>query len=145
MLFAKLSTVLLGLAALTCAAPHPGSGVERRLTWTPRSLAERNNELSKGKNVEINGGENNNGNNGGKNNDKNKNNNNNNNNDVTIIDTTVVQLNEGRRNQEVELTILVQENIKKNNGKKRAKDNVRKNHYRNKNRNVVCIKYSVSN
>jgi hypothetical protein len=101
--FAKLSAVLLGLAAFASALPNPH---ERRMSWTPRSL-ERKNGGSKDK-------------------------------DLTIIDTTVVKLTEVERNSEIELTIKVEEKIKIEEQKKKDKDNVRKNHYRNKNKDVVC-------
>jgi len=86
---------------------------ERRMVWTPRSL-ERKDES-------------------GSNHNKNT---------ITIIDTTVVELTEVSRNSEIELTVLVQEKIKIEEQKKKAKDNVRKNHYRNKNRDVVCYPLS---
>jgi hypothetical protein len=82
---------------------------ERRMVWSARSLERKDDSGSK----------------------KNKDSN-------TIIDTTVVELTEDRRNSEIELTVLVEEKIKIEAQKKKAKDNVRKNHYRNRNRNVVC-------
>lgn len=101
--FAKLSAILLGLAAFASAVPHPN---ERRLVWIPRSSERKDG--------------------GGKNNDK-----------ITIIDTTEVKLSEASRNSEVEFTLLVEEKIKIEDQKKKAKDNVRKNHFRNKNSDVV--------
>jgi hypothetical protein len=82
---------------------------ERRMVWTPRSL-ERKDESGSKHNKDS----------------------------IAIIDTTVVELTEASRNSEIELTVLVQEKIKIEEQKKTAKDNVRKNHYRNKNRDVVC-------
>jgi hypothetical protein len=120
MLFYKLT--LLGLAALAIAAPHPqpdSSSADHGLIWKPRSL----NSISI-----VNSNENNNGN-------RNKNNHNNN----DIIDTTIVALSEQSRGEETELIVLIQERIRKSDQKRRAKDNVRANHYRNKNQNVVCI------
>jgi hypothetical protein len=105
--FAKLSAVLLGLAAFTSAFPHAD---ERRMLWTPRSLQRKDG--------------------GGKNNKD------------TIVDTTVVKLTEKSRNSEIELTILVQEKIRIEDQKKKAKDNVRKNHFRNKNNDAVCNSFS---
>src|ERR1700722_40260 len=58
-------------------------------------------------------------------------------NDITIVDTTVIKLTEESRNSEIELTVKVEEKIKIKEQKKKAKDNVRKNHYRNKNKDVV--------
>jgi hypothetical protein len=84
---------------------------ERRMMWTPRSLERKDGGDSKHKET------------------------------ITIIDTTVVELTEESRNSEVELTILVQEKIKIEEQKKTAKDNVRMNHYRNKNTNVVCTMF----
>lgn len=81
---------------------------EQRLTWTPRSLNRKDESGSK--DIET----------------------------VTIIDTTVVKLTEQSWNSEIELTVLVEEKIKIEEQRKTAKDNVRKNHYRNKNRDVVC-------
>jgi hypothetical protein len=86
---------------------------ERRLMWAPRSLEQKEESGS-----------------------------NHNKDTITIIDTTVVELTEASRNSEIELTVLVQEKIKIEEQKKTAKDNVRKNHYRNKNRDVVC--YSLT-
>jgi hypothetical protein len=106
--FAKLSTILLGLAAFASAFPHPN---ERRMVWTPRSQRKDS---------------------GGKNNKD----------TLTIVDTTVVELTEKSRNSEVELTIRVQETIQSEDQKKKAKDNVRRNHYRNKNKDVVCDSFS---
>lgn len=132
----KLSAALLGLVALASAVPHPQSefrALDRRLKWYPRSVEVINLNS---------GGSNNKGaskNNGGMNNGK-SNNNGGNGNDresVTIVDTTVVKLNEQSRNSEVELTILVEEKIKIDRSCKRAKDNIRENHYRNKNKNQV--------
>jgi hypothetical protein len=138
----KLSATLLGLVALASAVPHPQSEVlalDRRLKWNPRSAevinlnggGGNNNGGSKNK-----GGSNNNGvmshgksnKGGGNRNDRES---------ITIIDTTVIELNEQSRNSEVELTILVEEKIRIDRSCKRAKDNIRKNHYRNKNRNQV--------
>jgi hypothetical protein len=102
--FAKLSTVLIGLAAFASALPNP---LERRMVWTPRSLKPKD-DGSKNKNE-----------------------------DITIIDTTVVKLTEQSRNSEIELTVKVEEKIQIEEQKKKAKDNVRKNHYRNKNKDVV--------
>jgi hypothetical protein len=102
--FAKLSAVLIGLAAFVSALPNPH---ERRMFWNPRSL-ERKDDGSKNKNK-----------------------------DTTIIDTTVVKLTEQSRNSEIELTVKVEEKIQIEEQKKKAKDNVRKNHFRNKNKDVV--------
>lgn len=107
--FARLSAVLIGLAAFASAYPHPE---ERRMSWNPRSLRRRD---------------------GGDRNSKDT---------ITIVDTTVVELTEQSRNSEVELTILVQEKIQIEDQKKKAKDNVRKNHYRNKNKDVVSSLFS---
>lgn len=138
----KLSAALLGLVALASAAPHPQSEVralDRRLKWNPRSVDV----------IKLNGGgSNDNGgskSNGGMNKGK-SNNNGGNRNDresVTIIDTTVVELNEQSRNSEVELVILVEEKLRVDRSCKRAKDNIRKNHYRNKNKNQVCTGFLV--
>ena len=103
--FAKLSTVLLGLAAFASTLPNPR---ERRMFWTPRSLERKDG--------------------GSKQNDK----------DITITDTTVVKLTEASQNSEIELTVKVEEKIKIEDQKKKAKDNGRKNHFRNKNKDVVC-------
>jgi hypothetical protein len=83
---------------------------ERRMVWTPRSLEQKDESGSNHNSKDT----------------------------ITIIDTTVVELTEASRNSEIELTVLVQEKIKIEEQKKTAKDNVRKNHYRNKNRDVVC-------
>lgn len=108
MYFTQITTLLLGLVAFVSAFPNPH---ERRMVWTPRSLERKDESGSK---------------------------NNNNKDAITIVDTTAIELTEKSRNSEVELTILVQEKIRIEDQKRTAKDNVRKNHYRNKNRNVVC-------
>jgi len=66
----------------------------------------------------------------GKNNGKNNNN-------IVIANLVNVQLTQVQVIQEVQITQVVQ-NIIVIDGKKEARDNVRKNHYRNKNKNVVC-------
>ena len=108
--FAKLSAVLIGLAAFASAIPNPR---ERRMLWTPRSLERKDGGGSKNKDKDT----------------------------ITIIDTTVVKLTEESRNSEIELTVLVEEKVKIEEQKKKAKDNVRKNHYRNKNKDVVCTSF----
>lgn len=102
------SLAFMGLAALATAAPHPDVPIsERGLTWEPRGLEAR----GKGGNK--------------------------NNNDIVIVDTTFIKIDEKTRGKEQELIVIVKEKtiIKDNSNK--IKDNIRKNHYRSKNRNVV--------
>lgn len=100
--------------------------------------------------VAGNGNNNNNNNNNGngRNNDNNRNNQNNrNNNDINnvIISTTVIQLSDTQRQQEVALIVVVQDQVRQRSGRnfelRQQKDRIRQNHYRNKNRNAVSPTY----
>jgi len=115
MQFTAVSATLVGLLALTSAAPHAQSNgvvlrdfadlAARGLTYMPRA-------------------------------NKNKNNNKNN---VDIVDTTFEQITEVQQGNEVQLTTLVEKKITEQSQKRTAKDNIRKNHFaaKNKNQNTV--------
>jgi len=116
MLFNTIAATVLGLATFASAAPRarPDTGIaERGLVWSPRSLKGAVDKRGRGhKNEEI-------------------------------IDTTIVVLDEQSRNKETELVVIVQEKIKINDGSRdenrKHKDNIRKNHYRNKNNNENTV------
>lgn len=79
----------------------------------------------------------------GKNNDNGRNNRNRNDVNNIIISTTVIQLSDSQRQQEVDLVVVIQDQVKRRSGRdyelRDQKDRVRKNHYRNKNRNAVSL------
>jgi hypothetical protein len=66
--------------------------------------------------------------------------NSNKNNDKTVItDTTITQLTEVSRNSETQLTVLVEKKLVIKKDTRQSKDNVRRNHYAAKNKNVVSF------
>jgi len=67
-------------------------------------------------------------------------NNNNNVQEITIteLSTTDVSIQNGQRSQDIQLVQLVQEKIVVIDNSRQFRDNVRKNTFRNKNKNVVC-------
>lgn len=113
MLFTSLA--FMGLAALAVAAPHPDVPIsERGLTWEPRGLAPRGGRGDR----------------------------NNNNKDIVIVDTTFIKIDEKSRGKEQELIIFIKEKTIIKDNKDKFKDNIRKNHYKSKNRNVVSFSSS---
>ncbi|KAL3424767.1 hypothetical protein PVAG01_04048 [Phlyctema vagabunda] len=128
------SVTILGLAALAVAAPsqslselearQPSQFGARGLTWTPRDLRTRDEKDGRDRD-----------------NNRDGNNRNKNNNDdlITITQTETIQLTEIQRGREVQLTQVIQKQIQIVDQKKRARDNVRKNHYRNRNRNQNTV------
>lgn len=64
---------------------------------------------------------------------------NNNNNNVDVVDTTFEQITAVEQGNEIELTTLVEKVLVVQSQKRTAKDNIRKNHYSAKNKNVVCL------
>jgi len=122
MLFNTVAATLLGVSSLVAAAPRPiddASPAARGLVWEPKAVKNR---LQK-KNVNVNifdesffDSEDF---------------------SIEIVDTTIVELNEDSRKSENDLTILVQAQIDISNGYNNElqnfRDNVRKNHYRNRN------------
>lgn len=145
MLFSTLSTSLVGFAALAAAgmcfsldaldfsnisAPQLLSRneqdlaareyvqpFERGLTWT-RSQNRKNNDQN-----------------------QNNQNNRNNNDKIEITQLVAVQLTEQQRGREVQFTEIVVENLQIIDQTKQNKDNIRKNHFRNRNNKVVCLSY----
>ncbi|KAL5354504.1 hypothetical protein ACLOAV_000593 [Pseudogymnoascus australis] len=69
----------------------------------------------------------------------------NNRNDVNniIISTTVIQLSETQRQQEAALIVIIQDQVRRRSGRdyelREQKDRIRRNHYRNQNRNANTI------
>lgn len=137
MLF-SLKISVLGLAALTAAAPYqaaselearqPAKFADRGLSWTPRSLSTRQDNSNNNNN-------NNRGGNGG---------NNRFNNIITITEIDTIQLTDNQRNEEIQLTQIIQERIDGSNQRQRDQDNVRQNHYRNNNKDQNTIIVIVS-
>ncbi|KAG0652089.1 hypothetical protein D0Z07_1386 [Hyphodiscus hymeniophilus] len=120
MLFTTLTT--LGLATLAASAPQFQSryerdletrdlahAVERGLVWMPRSLEAR------------------------------KKNSNNNDDIITITQLEETQLTVVQRGQEVQLTEIVEDKLVIIDQTKKNKDNIRKNHYKNRNSNVNTV------
>ncbi|KFZ04038.1 hypothetical protein V502_10461 [Pseudogymnoascus sp. VKM F-4520 (FW-2644)] len=144
MLF-NTAAALLSLAALVSCAPRPESGLSAR---TPgKHLHSRHvQSLDARAVVVVAGGNDNNRDNGNnKGNDRNNGNNRNNRDDVNniIISTTVIQLSDTQRQQEVALIVIVQEQVRQRSGRdfelRKQKDRIRQNHYRNKNRNANTV------
>ncbi|KFY75807.1 hypothetical protein V499_04243 [Pseudogymnoascus sp. VKM F-103] len=140
------AAALLSLAALVSGAPRPESGLSARSPG--QHLHSRHvQSLDARAVVVVAGNGNNNNNNGnGRNNDNNRNNQNNrNNNDINnvIISTTVIQLSDTQRQQEVALIVVVQDQVRQRSGRdfelRQQKDRIRQNHYRNKNRNANTV------
>lgn len=126
--FTKLSAALLGLAAFASAVPHQleAGNVERRLTWTPRSLEQSNNaDIEKRGGRGDDRGSDRGGDRGGD--------------SISIVDTTIVQVSDDSRHSESDLVVLVQNNIQINQDKWDYRNNIRRNHYRNRNRNVNTV------
>jgi len=117
MQFTAISATLVGLLALTSAAPHAQANAvvlrdyddlaARGLAYIPKRA--------------------------------NKNKNNSKNNNDNIVDTTFEEITEVQRGNEVELTTLVEKKITEQSQKRTAKDNIRKNHFsaKNKDQNTV--------
>jgi hypothetical protein len=61
---------------------------------------------------------------------------------ITITDTTIEQITEVQKGQEVQLTVLVEKKVTEVVETKKIKDTIRKNHYATKNKNVVSIPFS---
>jgi hypothetical protein len=110
------SVALVGLAALVSAAPHPDVfNSERGITWNPRALEERAKTGGKDKG----------------------------NNDKIIVDTTFIKIDQTSRGKDQELTILIQEKTVIKDNSNKLKDNIRKNHYKNKNSNSVSTTSTI--
>ena len=75
---------------------------------------------------------------------RNKKNDNKNNDVITITQLEETQLTVSERGKEVQLTELVEDKLVIIDQTKENKDNIRKNHYKNKNNNLVIISRSVS-
>jgi len=126
MLFNTVAATLLGLSTLAAAAPRPiddASPAARGLVWEPKAMKNRlqkksnsffDEEFFNSESFSI-----------------------------EIVDTTVVELNEDSRRSETDLTILVQAQIDISNGYNNElrdfRDNIRKNHYRNRNSNENTV------
>ncbi|OBT56509.1 hypothetical protein VE04_04256 [Pseudogymnoascus sp. 24MN13] len=139
------AAALLSLAALVSGAPRPESGLSARSPG--QHLHSRHVQSLDARAVVVvagNGNNNNNNNGNGRNNDNNRNNQNNrNNNDINnvIISTTVIQLSDTQRQQEVALIVVVQDQVRQRSGRdfelRQQKDRIRQNQYGNKNRNAI--------
>lgn len=113
----------IGVAPITASdqALQVASPVERGLVWTPRSLDTRQDR-----------------NRGGRDQDRNRNNNNNNRR-IIIAQPINIRLTQIQIIKEVQIINVIQ-NLIVVNGLERARDTIRRNHFRNRNRgrNVVC-------
>ena len=118
------SFALVGLAALATAAPRADVPIgERGLTWSPRGVEARDIGIERNGNF-------------GNRIDRNRNRNNN---DLVIVDTAFVQIDEITRTRERELTVLIREKTIIRDNSRQFRDNVRRNHYRSRNRNTVSL------
>ncbi|KFY41975.1 hypothetical protein V494_02667, partial [Pseudogymnoascus sp. VKM F-4513 (FW-928)] len=137
MLF-NTAAALLSLAALVSGAPRPESGLGTRSPG--QHLHSRHvQSLDARAVVVIDNGNNGNNRDNGRNNGNNRNDRNRNDVNV-IISTTVIQLTDIQRQQEADLVVIVQEQVRQRSGRnfelRQQRDRIRQNHYRNKNRNA---------